>query len=117
MRADLDRLKDAHDHASHALTLMEVLSAQDVTSARDQFQSLLFDIVVIGTTLGKVSGTIRGLSHDVPWKSVIDTRNRIVHAYWQIDMEMLTVVVTITDVRQLGTALADLITLLETTAS
>ena len=104
MRTDLDRLKDSHDHGSHALGIMHELAFDRSSLHRDRFQSLLFDIAVIGTTLGKVSETILSLER-VSWRTVIDTRNRVVHAYWQIDMAVLPDVVTVVDVEQLVAAL------------
>lgn len=113
MRTDLDRLRDAHDHGSHALGMMNELAFDQSSLHRDRFQSLLFDIAVIGTTLGKVSETILRLERNVPWRSVINTPNRVVHAYWQIDMAVLPNVVTVADVEQLVAALTRLIIVVE----
>ena len=113
MRSDRDRLVDAHDHARHALGLMGSGADDLARLDRDRFQSLLFDVAVIGTTIGKISGEVLGLAPHVPWGDVVATRNRVVHAYWQNDAATWSDVVSTDDVRQLVAGLAILIAALE----
>ena len=68
------------------------IDADHVEAGDDRFEAFLFNLVVVGTTFGKISKPVQALSQDIPWRDVIDTRNRIVHAYWQMDPALLSTV-------------------------
>jgi uncharacterized protein with HEPN domain len=50
---------------------------------------LLFALVraveVFGEAAAKVSGTLKAASSGVPWLEIVATRNRLIHAYFDID--------------------------------
>jgi uncharacterized protein with HEPN domain len=52
-----------------------------------------FDLIVIGETLNKVSSAVKGAAPYVEWRFVADLRNLIVHAYWQIDLDIIADVI------------------------
>lgn len=84
-RSDLERLRDAREHAEHARSLAANRSIEDLSEDKARFQAILFNVIVIGTTFGKISAATKELDPGLRWKDVTDTRNRLVHAYWQID--------------------------------
>jgi uncharacterized protein with HEPN domain len=45
----------------------------------------LYALAIVGEALNKVSAEIKRAAPDLPWKTVVDLRNIIVHGYWQID--------------------------------
>jgi uncharacterized protein with HEPN domain len=92
-RSDLERLEDALDHCQHALVTAGRHPVAALGADRNQLQSLLYDLAVIGTTVGQLSSEVRGLEPTLPWRAIVDTRNRIIHAYWQIDLAILAGVV------------------------
>ena len=91
-RPDWARLCDARDHARAARDRLAITVAGDPSTQSDRFLAFVCNLIVIGTTLGKVSDEIKALSDEVPWREVIDTRNRLVHAYWQTDDSIMSVV-------------------------
>lgn len=92
-RSDLDRLCDARDFAHYAQDNAGGLSAKILAGARQPQHAALFDLVVIGETLGKVSAEIRAAAPDLPWKAIANLRNIIVHSYWQIDLEIISKII------------------------
>ncbi|MEO8410835.1 MAG: DUF86 domain-containing protein [Propionivibrio sp.] len=56
---------------------------------------LLFALVraveIIGEAASRVSEETRGVHANVPWKAIIGMRNRLVHAYFDIDTGILWV--------------------------
>ncbi len=53
----------------------------------------LYNLVVIGETLNRVSAAVKGAAPDLEWRLIADLRNLIVHAYWQIDLEIIADVI------------------------
>jgi uncharacterized protein with HEPN domain len=61
-------------------------------------QMLLFALVraieIIGEAASKVSQETRSAENQIPWKAVIGMRNRLIHAYFEIDSDILWVAAT-----------------------
>jgi uncharacterized protein with HEPN domain len=59
----------------------------------DSDQMLVFAVVraieIVGEAAGKVSVQTRQSATDVPWSLIISMRNRVVHAYFDIDHEIV----------------------------
>ena len=64
----------------------------------EQDQMLLFALVraveIIGEAAAKVSGETRQAVPDVPWQIIVSMRNRLIHAYFDIDPDILWATVT-----------------------
>ncbi len=93
IRSDLDRLRDARDHALHARGNAGGLPADILAGAIQPQHAALFDLIVIGEALNQVSGEIKSAGPEIPWQSIIDLRHFIVHAYWQVDLEIIADVI------------------------
>ena len=56
-------------------------------------QMLLFALVraieVLGEAAARVSGATREAAAEIPWALVISMRNRLVHAYFDVDNEVV----------------------------
>ena len=61
-------------------------------------QMLVFAIVraleIIGEAASKISEETRSAHGAIPWKAIIGMRNRLVHAYFDIDVRIVWVAVT-----------------------
>lgn len=93
IRSDLDRLRDARDFARHAQDDAGGLDADVLAGAGQPQRAALYDLVIIGETLNKISSEIKSSAPDLPWRPLADLRNFIVHAYWQIDLEIVADVI------------------------
>jgi len=64
----------------------------------DTDQMLRFAIVraveIIGEAASKISEETRAAHDDIPWKAITGMRNRLVHAYFQIDTDIVWVAAT-----------------------
>ena len=64
----------------------------------DADQMLLFAVVraveVIGEAAGRISEETRATHGDIPWKAIIGMRNRLVHAYFEIDANIVWIAAT-----------------------
>ena len=92
-RSEANRLRDARDYADSAQTLARGHSAVALSANKDRLDAILFRIVIVGETIGHVPDATTSLEPNIPWRTIVDTRNRIVHAYWQIDLEIVVAIV------------------------
>ena len=51
--------------------------------------ALLHPLTVIGEAISRLSVELREHHREVPWRQIIAVRNRIVHAYFDIDLQIL----------------------------
>lgn len=65
----------------------------------DADQMLLFAVVraveIVGEAASKVTEATRVELSEIPWKSIIGMRNRLVHAYFEIDTDIVWVAITV----------------------
>src|SRR3989442_15528446 len=92
-RPDIDRLRDARDFARYARDNAGGLSADTLAYAIQPQHAALYDLVVLGETLNKVSSEIKSAAPDLRWRPINNLRNIIVHSYWQIDLEIIARVI------------------------
>jgi uncharacterized protein with HEPN domain len=92
-RSDLDRLRDARDFARYACDNAGGLPADILAKARQPLHAALYDLVVIGETLGKVSAEVKSIGPDIEWRKINNFRNILVHSYWQVDLETIADVI------------------------
>jgi len=64
----------------------------------DTDRLLVFALVraneVVGEAASKVSSKTRDVAVDIPWASIISMRNRLIHAYFDVDHEVVWKTVT-----------------------
>ncbi len=51
--------------------------------------AVLHHLTVIGEAVSRLSVELRGRYPDVPWRQIIAVRHRIVHAYFDLDWQIL----------------------------
>lgn len=93
-RSDLDRLRDARAFARDAQNNAGGLSAQTLAKATQPRHAALYDLAVVGEALNRVWVEVKSTAPNVEWREFYDLRNFIVHAYWQIDLEIVADVIS-----------------------
>ncbi|MFY9774655.1 MAG: HepT-like ribonuclease domain-containing protein [Trebonia sp.] len=56
---------------------------------RQRCDALLWNFAVLGEAAGQLSAEVKEKSPDISWQQPIRLRNRIVHGYWSVDLEVL----------------------------
>jgi uncharacterized protein with HEPN domain len=92
-RTDLERLRDAREFSRHAQNNATGLSAEVLAEAKQPQHAALYNLAVIGETLHRVSAEVKSSAPDIKWKEFADLRNFVIHAYWQLDFEIIADVV------------------------
>ena len=85
----LVRLWHMLDAAREALSFSSGKSRDDLNSDRMLVLSIVKDIEIIGEAAGKVSQETKGMSKTIPWQDIIDMRNHLIHAYFDVDLDIV----------------------------
>jgi uncharacterized protein with HEPN domain len=92
-RSDLDRLHDARTFAGHAQHNAGALGPRSLAEETQPQHAVLYNLAIIGETLNRVSVQVKSAAPNIEWREFYDLRNFIVHAYWQIDLEIVAGVI------------------------
>lgn len=50
---------------------------------------LLWNLLVFGEAASRVSAELRAAHPEIPWRDITDMRNRLVHAYFDVNMDII----------------------------
>ena len=82
-------LVDMLTHAREAVDLMEEMGTEDLKSYRVTELALRKLVEVVGEAANRVSPETRQLYPEIEWSQIIGARNRLVHGYDDIDLNVL----------------------------
>jgi uncharacterized protein with HEPN domain len=88
MRKD-DRVRLQHmlDAANEALTFIQDRIRADLDSDRMLVLSLIRELEIIGEAASKISAETRSQNTSIPWQDISGMRNRLIHAYFDVDLD------------------------------
>ena len=92
-RSDLARLLDARQFAQNAVSHAIGLSPSVLAEALQPQHAALYALMVVGEALAQIPLDIRSEAPEIAWRSIIGLRNHLIHAYWQIDLEIIADVI------------------------
>jgi len=88
-RDDLIRLRHMLNAAEEALAFTSGKSKGEFSRDRMATLAVVKDIEIIGEAAGKVSVETMEKHGVIPWRDIIDMRNRLIHAYYDVDLEVV----------------------------
>lgn len=91
---DAIRLRHMLDAAEEALSFARQRAKGDLNTDRMFSFALVRAIEIIGEAAARVSPETQHEHPEMPWSSIIGMRNRIVHAYFDIDVDRVWDTVT-----------------------
>jgi uncharacterized protein with HEPN domain len=85
--SDPDRIRLRHmlDAATEALRFVANRQKRDLASDRQFALALIKEIEIIGEAASRISAEIKEHSPEIPWAAIIGMRNRLIHAYADVD--------------------------------
>ena len=86
---DLVRLRHMVEAIEAAMQFAERRSRADLDTDTMLMFALVRAIEVVGEAASKVSDATRAKMPGVPWREIVSMRNRVVHAYFDIDRDIL----------------------------
>lgn len=91
---DFVRLQHMLDSASAISSFIKGKNRSNLDSDRLLLSGILRELEIIGEAAGKVSQQTQDCFQDVPWKQMVGMRNRLIHAYFEVDHDIVWNTVT-----------------------
>ena len=88
-RDDEVRLRHMLDATEEALEFARGCRRRDLDQDRKLVLALVKDIEIVGEAAYQVSPDTRSQLPEIPWEDIIGMRHRLVHAYFDIDLDIL----------------------------
>lgn len=89
MQRDRLLLAEAIDAAERLVELTTERTPTDFGADRDRRDALLWNFTVLGEAVAQLSEDLKGAHPRVGWSDPVRLRNRIVHGYWSVDLDVL----------------------------
>ena len=86
-REDAVRLHHMLDAAKEAFSFVQGKERSDLDKDRKLVLSLVRLVEVIGEAAGSVSKEFQTAHPEIPWPAIVGMRNRLIHAYFDIDLD------------------------------
>ncbi len=86
---DAVRLRHALDAARKALSFTEGRSRTDLDRDEQLALALIRLLEVIGEAANAVSPELRSSCPSIPWRLMIALRNRLIHRYFDLDLDVV----------------------------
>ena len=93
-RDDLIRIRHMLDAAKEALSFAKNKTRGDFDSDRMLVLSIVKSIEIVGEAASKVTQETREMCAELPWANIIAMRNRLIHVYFDIDLDRVWDTVT-----------------------
>ncbi len=90
---DLTRLKHIEQSATEAISFVAHRIREDLEKERMLSLALVRLIEIIGEAANNISVARQSQYPEIPWRRMIGMRNRLVHAYFEIDLDIVWQVV------------------------
>jgi len=91
---DQTRIHHMLDAAQEAVAFVHDRDRSSLASDRILSLALVKSIEIIGEAASRVTAARREEISDVPWAKIIGMRNRLIHAYFDIELDLVWVTVT-----------------------
>ena len=79
--------------ATRVVELVGNFSAADLDADDLRREAVLWTLTVLGEAATQISEATRSAHPDVPWRPPAQLRNRIVHGYWEVDLDIVVATV------------------------
>ena len=91
IRRDSSFLTDILEATGRIEDIVATTSEQAFLGDAIRQAAVLHHLTVIGEAMNRLSPSIRDRHSEVPWHQIVSVRNRIVHAYFDLDWQILWV--------------------------
>lgn len=89
MQRDRLLLAEVVDAAERLIELTAERTPIDLDTDRDRRDALLWNFTVLGEAVAQLTDELKDAHPQVSWADPVRMRNRIVHGYWSVDLDIL----------------------------
>jgi uncharacterized protein with HEPN domain len=86
---DVVRIRHMLDAANECLLFTKGKSRTSLNTDRQLVLALTKSVEILGEAAARISKETRDCSPQIPWNSIVSMRNRLIHAYFDIDLDIL----------------------------
>ena len=86
---DKIRFQHMQDAIEEAMSFVKNRSRESLDKDRMLVLALMKDIEIVGEAASRISKEVRLATPEIPWANIIGMRNRLTHAYFDIDLDIL----------------------------
>lgn len=86
---DRIRLSHMRDAAREASSFVAGKTRLDLSHDRQLTLALVKSIEIVGEAAAKITDESKQSLSDIPWRDIIAMRNRLIHVYFDIDLDIL----------------------------
>jgi uncharacterized protein with HEPN domain len=94
LRPDIVRLQHMVDAANEAISFAADKSKTELETNRALALAVVKSIEIFGEAANKVSPELRSRSPEIPWADIIAMRNRLIHSYFDVNLDIVWQTVT-----------------------
>ena len=88
-RNDEIRLRHMLDAAREAVAFAQGRMRVDLRIDRQLALALVKDIEIVGEAAAAVTDSTQAELTDIPWQQIIAMRNRLIHAYYDVNLDLV----------------------------
>ncbi|MBW7864275.1 MAG: DUF86 domain-containing protein [Candidatus Hydrogenedens sp.] len=92
--ADQNRVRHMLEAACQAISFVNGRSRADLEADTQLRFAVLRALEVLGEAAGRVSPETRAAHPEIPWQLAVGMRNRLVHAYFEVNLDIVWTTVT-----------------------
>ncbi len=86
---DLVKIGDMLSAMKEIFSFIKEKKRSDLDKDRMLALSLIKEIEIIGEAADQISNTFKEKNDQIPWRDIIDMRNRLIHGYCDIDYDVV----------------------------
>ena len=94
-KSDLIRLKHMLDASEKVVLFLREKKRKDLDEDEKLALAVVRLIEVIGEAATKLEKRVREVHSAIPWEQIIGTRNRLIHGYEEVDLDIVWQIATI----------------------
>ncbi|MBI2171298.1 MAG: DUF86 domain-containing protein [Chloroflexi bacterium] len=92
---DYVNLRHMLDHATEAVALLQGITRADLDKDRVLSLALVRLLEIVGEAANRVTAATQSEYPLIPWRQLIGLRNRLIHGYDAVDMDILWTILTV----------------------
>ena len=87
--ADRNRVLHMHEAAEQAMMFLRGRTRGDLDNDVQLRLALLRTLEILGEAASRVSAETQASHPEIPWRQMVSTRNRLIHAYFDVDLDIV----------------------------